>query len=142
MQENGDDSFSEINRVEPGMNGGWIQIAGPVEGAGPPVHAPGGRVPRPRARLDVGGRPRRLSFAGAATPVAQGGYLFRLDTGNGEGAQHLGGEVDPAPRPSTGSTPTGNSVDLHDTVGTNGNRGQVRGRRTFGSRTEEATRGW
>jgi glucose/arabinose dehydrogenase len=31
LQENGDDSFSEINRVEPGMNGGWVQIIGPVE---------------------------------------------------------------------------------------------------------------
>ncbi|HEU5102025.1 MAG TPA: PQQ-dependent sugar dehydrogenase [Roseiflexaceae bacterium] len=31
LQENGDDTFSEINRVEPGMNGGWVQIAGPVE---------------------------------------------------------------------------------------------------------------
>jgi glucose/arabinose dehydrogenase len=30
-QENGDDSFSELNRVDPGMNGGWIQIAGPAE---------------------------------------------------------------------------------------------------------------
>src|SRR5688572_14130058 len=30
MQENGDDSFSELNRVRPGMNGGWIQVAGPV----------------------------------------------------------------------------------------------------------------
>jgi glucose/arabinose dehydrogenase len=30
LQENGDDAFSEVNRVEPGMNGGWIQIAGPV----------------------------------------------------------------------------------------------------------------
>jgi len=30
LQENGDDSFSELNRVEPGMNGGWVQIAGPV----------------------------------------------------------------------------------------------------------------
>jgi glucose/arabinose dehydrogenase len=30
-QENGDDSFSELNRLEPGMNGGWIQIAGPAE---------------------------------------------------------------------------------------------------------------
>ena len=30
LQENGDDSFSELNRVVPGMNGGWIQIAGPV----------------------------------------------------------------------------------------------------------------
>ncbi len=29
-QENGDDSFSELNRVEPGMNSGWIQIMGPV----------------------------------------------------------------------------------------------------------------
>src|SRR5205823_4896064 len=29
-EENGDDSFDEINRVEPGMNGGWVQIIGPV----------------------------------------------------------------------------------------------------------------
>ena len=29
-QENGDDSFSELNRVPPGMNSGWIQIMGPV----------------------------------------------------------------------------------------------------------------
>jgi aldose sugar dehydrogenase len=29
-QQNGDDSFDELNRVEPGMNGGWIQIMGPV----------------------------------------------------------------------------------------------------------------
>jgi glucose/arabinose dehydrogenase len=29
-QENSDDAFDEINRVEPGMNGGWIQIMGPV----------------------------------------------------------------------------------------------------------------
>jgi glucose/arabinose dehydrogenase len=28
-QENGDDSFSEVNRVEPGMNSGWVQIMGP-----------------------------------------------------------------------------------------------------------------
>jgi glucose/arabinose dehydrogenase len=28
--ENADDAFSEINRIVPGMNGGWIQIAGPV----------------------------------------------------------------------------------------------------------------
>jgi glucose/arabinose dehydrogenase len=31
LQENGDDSFSELNRLIPGMNGGWIQIAGPVD---------------------------------------------------------------------------------------------------------------
>jgi glucose/arabinose dehydrogenase len=30
-QENGDDSFSELNRVSPGMNSGWVQIMGPVE---------------------------------------------------------------------------------------------------------------
>ncbi|HET9911764.1 MAG TPA: PQQ-dependent sugar dehydrogenase [Anaerolineales bacterium] len=34
LQENGDDSFSEINRVDPGLNGGWVQIAGPVERIG------------------------------------------------------------------------------------------------------------
>lgn len=31
LQENGDDTFSELNRVVPGLNGGWIQIAGPVD---------------------------------------------------------------------------------------------------------------
>ena len=30
LEENGDDSFSEINRVDAGTNGGWVQIAGPV----------------------------------------------------------------------------------------------------------------
>ena len=30
VQENGDDTFSELNHVEPGMNGGWVQIMGPV----------------------------------------------------------------------------------------------------------------
>jgi aldose sugar dehydrogenase len=29
-QENGDDSFSELNRVEAGMNSGWVQIMGPA----------------------------------------------------------------------------------------------------------------
>jgi aldose sugar dehydrogenase len=28
--ENGDDAFSELNRVVAGMNGGWIQLAGPL----------------------------------------------------------------------------------------------------------------
>ena len=31
LQENGDDTFTELNLVEAGMNGGWVQIAGPVE---------------------------------------------------------------------------------------------------------------
>ena len=30
-QENGDDSFSELNRVEPGFNSGWVQVMGPLE---------------------------------------------------------------------------------------------------------------
>ena len=30
LQENGDDSFSELNRITAGMNGGWIQMAGPM----------------------------------------------------------------------------------------------------------------
>jgi glucose/arabinose dehydrogenase len=29
-QENGDDSFDEINRIAPGSNNGWIQVMGPV----------------------------------------------------------------------------------------------------------------
>jgi glucose/arabinose dehydrogenase len=28
--ENGDDSMSELNRIVPGMNGGWVQLAGPL----------------------------------------------------------------------------------------------------------------
>ena len=31
LQENGDDSFTELNLVNPGMNGGWVQIMGPVD---------------------------------------------------------------------------------------------------------------
>jgi aldose sugar dehydrogenase len=34
IQENGDDSFSEVNRIEPGTNGGWVQVAGPLERIG------------------------------------------------------------------------------------------------------------
>ncbi len=30
-EENGDDSFSELNRVDPGFNSGWVQIMGPPE---------------------------------------------------------------------------------------------------------------
>ncbi len=28
--ENADDSMSEVNRIVPGMNGGWVQLAGPL----------------------------------------------------------------------------------------------------------------
>ena len=30
-QENGEDAFDELNRVEPGQNSGWIQFAGPAD---------------------------------------------------------------------------------------------------------------
>jgi aldose sugar dehydrogenase len=30
-QENGDDSFTELNRAQPGFNSGWVQIMGPPE---------------------------------------------------------------------------------------------------------------
>ena len=33
-QENGDDSFSELNIAEPGFNSGWVQIMGPPERIG------------------------------------------------------------------------------------------------------------
>ena len=31
QSENTDDAFDEINRIEPGENGGWVQIMGPVD---------------------------------------------------------------------------------------------------------------
>jgi glucose/arabinose dehydrogenase len=30
LEENGDDAFTELNLVQPGMNGGWIQVIGPL----------------------------------------------------------------------------------------------------------------
>jgi glucose/arabinose dehydrogenase len=30
ITEHGDDAFDEINRVDPGMNGGWVQLMGPL----------------------------------------------------------------------------------------------------------------
>jgi hypothetical protein len=30
LEQNGDDSFTELSRVSPGMNGGWVQIMGPL----------------------------------------------------------------------------------------------------------------
>ena len=30
LEENGEDSFSELHRMEPGQNGGWVQIRGPL----------------------------------------------------------------------------------------------------------------
>ncbi len=33
-QENGEDAFDELNRVEPGQNSGWVQLAGPADRVG------------------------------------------------------------------------------------------------------------
>ena len=131
LQENGDDSFSELNRVEPGQNGGWVQIAGPLAriaqfkeiettfGAGtlqqlrwPPQNIadspaealsrlfqlPGSHYSDPELswkwEVAPGGigflSSRALGpqydgdlFMGAATPLLEGGYLFRFNlTGN------------------------------------------------------------
>lgn len=49
-QENGDDTFDEINRATSGMNGGWIQIMGPAS-----------RVPQFRAMETTFGRQDRKS---------------------------------------------------------------------------------
>ena len=34
QQENGEDAFDEVNRVEAGLNSGWIQVAGPASRVG------------------------------------------------------------------------------------------------------------
>jgi aldose sugar dehydrogenase len=131
LQENGDDSFSELNRIEPGMNGGWIQVMGPISRiaqfkeiettfggrnlqqlrwpptniADSPAEArarmfmlPGATYRDPEFSWKwevapggigfVNGRALGTQFegdlfAGAATPILEGGYLFHFDlTGN------------------------------------------------------------
>ena len=34
LEQNGDDSFTELGRVLPGMNGGWVQVMGPISRIG------------------------------------------------------------------------------------------------------------
>ncbi len=131
MQENGDDSFSELNLVDAGMNGGWVQIAGPVERIAqfkeiettfggrnlqqlrwPPANIAdtpdearsrlfmlsGAHYSDPEFSWKWEVAPAGLGFMsgralgrqfdgdlflGAATPLLQGGYLFRFNlTGN------------------------------------------------------------
>ena len=132
LQENGDDSFSEINRLMPGMNGGWIQIMGPAERVpqfkeiettffAPPATSPALQQLRwPPANIAdtteeamdrlfmlpgatyqdpkfswkwevapggigflnsyaLGRRFQGDLFVGAATPLLEGGYLFRFN---------------------------------------------------------------
>ena len=130
-QENGDDSFSELNRIDPGTNGGWVQIMGPVARiaqfkeiettfggrnlqqlrwppeniADSPAEAlsrlfmlPGAHYSDPEFSWKWEVAPAGIGFVhgrglgpqfegdlfvGAATPLLEGGYLFRFDlTGN------------------------------------------------------------
>jgi aldose sugar dehydrogenase len=130
-QENGDDSFSELNRIEPGMNGGWVQIMGPLSRiaqfkeiettfggrnlqqlrwppeniADSPAEAlsrlfvlPGSHYSDPEFSWKWEVAPAGIGFVkgrglgpqfegdlfvGAATPLLEGGYLFRFNlTGN------------------------------------------------------------
>jgi aldose sugar dehydrogenase len=136
-QQNADDAFDELNRVEPAMNGGWIQVMGPVARVAqykqieltlppsgglpgaqlqqlrwPPTNIadtpqqalarlfalPGSRYSDPEfswkfavppagigflASRALGPQYQNDLFAGAATPLTVGGYLFRFNlTGN------------------------------------------------------------
>jgi Glucose / Sorbosone dehydrogenase len=136
-QQNADDAFDELNRVESGMNGGWIQIMGPVSRiaqfkqieltlppsggipgaqlqqirwqptniANTPAEAlsrlfelPGSHYSDPEFSWKFAVPPAAIGFlgsralgpqyqndlfAGAATPLTEGGYLFRFNlTGN------------------------------------------------------------
>jgi aldose sugar dehydrogenase len=136
-QQNADDAFDELNRVERGMNGGWVQIMGPagriqqfkqIETTLPPsgglagatlqqirwpatniadtpeealsrLHVlPGSHYSDPEfswkfatppagigflSSSALGPQYRNDLFAGAATPLTMGGYLFRFNlTGN------------------------------------------------------------
>jgi|SRR5215207_9479906 len=49
-QENGDDSYSELNRVEPGMNSGWVQIMGRPRGSATSARSRRIRPRRSRSR--------------------------------------------------------------------------------------------
>ena len=136
-QQNADDAFDEMNLVERGMNGGWVQIMGPVgriqqfkqiettlppsgglpgatlqqirwpatniadspQGALSRLHVlPGSHYSDPEFSWRFATPPAGIGFlssralgpqyqndlfAGAATPLTMGGYLFRFNlTGN------------------------------------------------------------
>lgn len=81
MEENGDDAFDELNRVEPGFNSGWIQVMGPlarlheyraIEGRSPdgldglPAFTPGELA---RTRQQALGRLHRLPGSRYADPL-------------------------------------------------------------------------
>src|SRR6266508_1355390 len=87
LEQNGDDTFTELNLVEPGMNGGWIQVMRPsahysdpefswkFEVAPAGIGFMNGRGIGPQYDGDL--------FVGAARTTLQGGPLFRFDlTGN------------------------------------------------------------
>lgn len=125
-QENADDAFDEINRIESGHNGGWVNIMGPVERIAefkdievnmfggtmqqlrwPPTNIadtpeealdrlyvlPGSHYADPEFSWKFAVPPAGIGFvlgkglgsefegdlfAGAATPITAGGYLFRF----------------------------------------------------------------
>lgn len=131
LQENGDDTFTELNRIERGMNGGWVQIMGPVSRIAefkeiettfggqnlqqvrwPPTNIadspeealsrlfvlPASHYADPEFSWKWEVAPGGIGFLnsgalgpqyfgdlfmGAATPILEGGYLFRFEvTGN------------------------------------------------------------
>ena len=78
-QENGDDSFSELNRVPPGMDSGWIQIMGPSSRIAQYKEIETSpAVQRPPADPLAAGQHRRHAGAGArAAEPAPGRVLQR-----------------------------------------------------------------
>jgi glucose/arabinose dehydrogenase len=77
-EENGEDAFDELNMIEPGMNGGWVQIMGPVERIAQYKgieHVPPPRgFPQPAA-IPVGARAHRRHSGGGALEAVRAARL-------------------------------------------------------------------
>jgi len=88
--ENGPASYDEVNRVEPGSNGGWRQIMGPdardPQGVGDLWQAPGSFYSDPEFSWEDPVAPTAVAFAGS--PLMGCGNLNRMFVG-GVNCGHL-----------------------------------------------------
>ena len=109
LEENGDDTFTELNRVLPGQNGGWIQVMGPVERIDAVQGDRDDHVRRQSAAVALAADQHRRHAGGGAVPAVHAARLalqrpgVQLEVRGGPGGDRLHGR--PGPRPAVRRRP-------------------------------------